>query len=512
MASFTPLTASAEAPTSQPQVQIKLFTRHPDIAVSSAPLLVPTSLKRYGLSQIVNHLLDTSKPTPFDFLIDGVFLQTTLDEYLSQNGLSSETTLTLEYVRSVLPPVHLASFEHDDWVSSVATISTPADGQGNKGTLLLPGQSRILSGSFDGIARIWSPSGDILAEASGHSGAIKTVGWISQKHFLTGSIDRTVRLWSYDETDSTDDDFAITSTATPIAEFHGHKSTINSLSVSSSKNQFLTASSDGTIGLWSTNPDSCPPASAIPQFLTRQSKKRKTTSSNLPQFGPLAILTQYQQSLTTATHSAPQPASATIFHPHDPQFAYSTTWSHAILTHDLLTTSIIDTRTTSHPILSLCALPSLSLLACGSSARHITLHDPRASSTTVSQATLRGHTNAVVGLSPSPKSEFLLVSAGHDGFCRVWDVRAIGSSSATGDGSWVTQGSLYMIKRESGEGGKVFGVEWSAEVGIVSGGEDKRVQVNTGVDVAGQGGDAVTVLGGNGGKAGKVGGAGEVKL
>ena len=493
--------ALEQAAPQQPQAQIKLFTRHPDIAVSSAPLLVPTSLKRYGLSQIVNHLLDVSKPVPFDFLIDGAFLRTSLDEYLTANGLSSESTLTLEYVRSILPPVHLASFEHDDWVSSVATISasTGDDGLRKKGDFLSQGQSRILSGSYDGIARVWNLSGQVMTQASGHTAAIKTVGWIAQKRFLTGSIDQTVRLWGYEEP-SSDDDIVADSTGvvTPIAEFRAHKGPINSISISPATNQFLTASADGTIGLWSTNPSTSPPAPAT-SVPSRQIKKRKTTSSNspqIPQLGPISILTQPNPT-TPSTH---QPVSAAIFHPHDAQFAYSTTWSHQILTHDLLTSSIVDTRTTPHPILSLTCLPKLSLLACGSSARHITLHDPRASSTTISQATLRGHTNAVVDLSPSPTSEFLLVSASHDGYCRVWDVRAVGSGGgggATGDAeSGKSTGTLYTIKRESGTGGKVFGVEWTREVGIVSGGEDKIVQINTGVNVAGEGGGIVGVLSG----------------
>ena len=47
----------------------------------------------------------------------------------------------------------------------------------------------------------------------------------------------------------------------------------------------------------------------------------------------------------------------------------------------------VDTKTTQHPILSLCALKSLNLLACGSSARHIILHDPRAEAQGVTAAT-----------------------------------------------------------------------------------------------------------------------------
>ncbi|KAM9886769.1 hypothetical protein OXX79_013998, partial [Metschnikowia pulcherrima] len=37
---------------------------------------------------------------------------------------------------------------------------------------------------------------------------------------------------------------------------------------------------------------------------------------------------------------------------------------------------------------------------------------------------------------------------------------------------------MYTVTRES-KSGKVFGVAWDKEIGIVSGGEDKKVQINS---------------------------------
>ena len=42
---------------------------------------------------------------------------------------------------------------------------------------------------------------------------------------------------------------------------------------------------------------------------------------------------------------------------------------------------------------------------------------------------------------------------------------------------------LYTITRESGKS-KVFGVAWNPQIGIVSGGEDKKLQINKGNDIA----------------------------
>ena len=98
--------------------------------------------------------------------------------------------------------------------------------------------------------------------------------------------------------------------------------------------------------------------------------------------------------------------------------------------------------------------------------------------------TLRGHTNSVVSVARDPNSSFQLVSGSHDGTCRVWDIRSARAEATDRVGE-----SVYVIERESakgkpktisGDGVKVFSVVWDRAVGIVSGGEDKRVQINKG--------------------------------
>ena len=74
----------------------------------------------------------------------------------------------------------------------------------------------------------------------------------------------------------------------------------------------------------------------------------------------------------------------------------------------------------------------------------------------------------------------------------------MGGGPTQGGGEDRGAGSLFTIKRESGEGGKVFGVQWERDVGIVSGGEDRRVQINSGVGAEGEGGGVVGVFGGVG--------------
>ncbi len=425
-------------------------------------------------------MLDTPSPIPFDFLINGTFLRTTLEEYLTANGLSSETTLNLQYVRSLIPPLYEASFEHDDWVSCVDVLSRSSVAGIWDGSEVISGQERILSGSYDGLLRVWNTSGQAIAtsassSAGGHTSSIKSARFISPTQIASSGLDRTIRVWKYTEAR---DHFS--AELKPVLELYGHKGSIDSIDVHGPSNRILSASADGTIGLWTTLKNSAP---AAPDSLLTSgptAKRRKlATSTSTPQRGPLSMI-----------HSHTAPVTAAIFNPLDSTVAYSASQDHTVRTFDLTTSSLVDTRTTSHPLLALTALPGIStqLLAAGTSARHITLLDPRISAQSTQVMTLRGHTNKIVSIAPDPESNYGLVSGSHDGTCRVWDLRSTRQGTKDEGGGLVGE-AVYVVERESQKGGKrpvagqgikVFGVQWDKDVGIVSAGEDKMVQVNRG--------------------------------
>ncbi|MCJ1470093.1 ribosome biogenesis protein ytm1 [Pseudocyphellaria aurata] len=463
------------------QVKLQLTTRHTDISLpdNTGPILVNTNFRRYALSTLVNTLLQSEKPVPLEFLVNGNFLRTSIDEYLTANGISSETTLTVEYVRAILPPVYVASFEHDDWVSAVDVLSNTSTVAtwDNSAAARSPGHERILSASYDGALRVWNMSSDVLATsspaASGQK-AIKAAKFISSTNIVSSGMDRSVRVWKYDE-----DAEGFSAALTPQLELYGHKGSVDSLAVHQPSSKILSASTDNKIGIWSTKKSDAPeaPATLLPAANKRRKLNPTTKSGSPPQRGPLALL---------EAHSAP--VCDVIFAPTDPTVAYSVSMDHTLRTWDLPTRTLVDTRSNPYPLFALTALPTLNLVAAGTSARHIVLIDPRTSASTVAAMTLRGHTNWAVSLAANPGSAYGLLSGSHDGCCRIWDVRASTSEKGERVGR-----SVFVLEREStkgaeharerGDESKVFSVHWDERVGILSSGQDGRVQINRGVGV-----------------------------
>ncbi|KAL2152473.1 hypothetical protein VTH82DRAFT_5657 [Thermothelomyces myriococcoides] len=483
----------ADAPGAQ--VKVTFTTTEPDLQLpeSKRQLLVPADIRRYGLSRILNSesMLDTGS-IPFDFLVNGSFLRTSLEDYLTSNGLSLETHLTLQYVRSLIPPVYEASFEHDDWVSAVDVLSESSPSGRWSGDSFQQGQDRILSASYDGLLRIWNASGQVVATSpsgshGGHTASIKAARFLTNSQLASAGMDRTVRVWKYTEMDQFSGELK------PTLELYGHKGSIDSLEVEGASKRILTASADGSIGFWSASKASAPEAD--PSLLpgAHVSKRRKVTSSvSAAQRGPLSLM---------PIHSAP--ASAAVFDPRDRTVAYSASQDHTVRTIDLTTSNVVSTFTTSHPLLSLCALSRTGsttspLLAAGTAARHITLVDPRVNTSATTVMTLRGHTNKVVSLCPSPENDYSLVSGAHDGTCRIWDLRSVRPATKDEGGMGSVSEPVYVIERESlrqggrkkkpvaGDGCKVFSVVWDASLGIFSAGEDKKVQVNSGKHLVAQ--------------------------
>lgn len=448
-------------------IRLRFTTRETDLALNdTVPILIPTNFRRYQLSQYVNSQLELSKPVPLEFLINGTYLRGNLDDYLNENGISGETILSVEYVRARIPPQYVASYEHDDWVSGVDAVSSTDSAV------------RIVTSSYDGRVRIWDTSSQLLATSAsgsdgGHHSSVKAVKFVSPREVVSAGFDRTIKLWDYTETSAES-----TGDLRPKLELYGHKAGVESVKAHHAAKRVISASSDHSVGFWSTKKSDAPsaPLNLIPKSVTREGKRRKLNPSiSVAQRGPLRLM---------QGHSAP--VFDAIFDVKDETVGYSASMDHTVKTWDLESGDAVDTRSTNSPLFCLEQMPSLSLIAAGSANRDIKMIDPRASAVSVVAMTLKGHKNHVVALARDPNQDYVLASGSHDGTCRIWDLRSTRSSNEGTTGS-----SIFTISRQSlentpapvtGEGVKVFGLCWHPPVGILSVGEDKVLQINSSIE------------------------------
>jgi ribosome biogenesis protein len=208
------------------KVQVSFYSRQEEYAIQDTPILIPTRLKRSGLSEIINHLLAIQDRVPFDFIIDGKFLRNSIENYLKVNSLSSENLLRIEFVRVSLPPQESATLNHDDWISSVAVEKS------------LP---FVATGSFDGKLRIWDEQATIV-DSTGGQDAVKSVEWLSHNVLITGDIKGNVLGYSF--------------TGQVLEQRFsciGHTGSVESIAIS--EKVFATSSWDKTIKIWSSKVD-----------------------------------------------------------------------------------------------------------------------------------------------------------------------------------------------------------------------------------------------------------------
>lgn len=359
-------------------------------------------------------------------------------------------------MKALVPPLHVASFEHDDWISSVDVLSSST-------------QSRILSGSFDGNLRIWNLSSQVIATGEYHRARPNDAKFLSKSQVVSAGIDRAVLLWDFQDSETGSG----TGVLKPKLELIGHKSAIESLAVDSSSSRILSASQDYKIGFWTTKKSEAPAAPENIQQTQAPNKRRKLSGPaiSVPSRGALSMLEGHRDFV-----------KAVCFDEKDHTVAYSASQDHAVKTWDLTTSTCVDTRTTGQSLSSILHLPEYSLIAAGGAERYINLIDPRAAATKVSTMILRGHNGWVNSLARDPSNGYQFVSGSNDGTCRIWDIRS-GRNEASGEK--VGQ-AVFVIERESqkgvkatqGDASRVFSVCWDREVGIVSGGRDKMLQIN----------------------------------
>ncbi|KAL2951093.1 hypothetical protein AAZX31_19G027300 [Glycine max] len=421
------------------RIQVRFVTKLGEpYKVPTTAIAIPADLGRFGLSSLVNALLQSNDADhqlePFDFLIDGEFVRMSLEQFLLAKGISAERILEIEYTRAVAPRKEEDPSLHDDWVSAV-------DGSSSR---------FFLTGCYDGLGRVWKGAGLCTHILEGHSDAVTSVSIINPKGeetitVATASKDRTLRLWKLNAEGPVNNPMRVRA----YKILRGHKSSVNCVAAQTSGEMVCSASWDCTINLWQTND-----FNAEDDLV---SKKRK--------IGAQVEESQLEGEAFTTLVGHTQCVSAVVWP--QQESIYSASWDHSIRKWDVETGKNL-TDLFCGKVLNCLDIggEGSALIAAGGSDPVIRIWDPRKPGTSAPVFQFSSHTSWISACKWHDQSWFHLLSASYDGKVMLWDLRT----------AW----PLSVIESHSD---KVLSADWWKSNSVISGGADSKLCISSEIPV-----------------------------
>eukprot|EP01132_Coremiostelium_polycephalum_P007722 gene7722-9497_t len=441
------------------KVKVRFITKDPNIRVPEVDIGVPLRLGRLGLSEVIGHLRGEESPSqkPFDFLVNGKFIRTTLEKHLKNSGLlpeSDEHTVIIEYLEAITEPKKEKECQHDDWVSCV------------EGTVSNAGL--IVSGSYDLGVRIWDYKGELLGTGTGHQSGVKSVTWITMnkntKSFASSSLDKTIRLWEFVQDNENNKNNIIKE----IAVFTEHTSTVDSITSSPDGQNLMSGGMDGLIKLWKLSEVKRAIEEGGPAEKTVSKKRKTNNKSNGTESTAVTI-----KASTASIDGAHTMGVTTVSWPTQYQML-SGSMDRSMKLWDLNTLSCSMSVKTPEPLSQVSYSVESGLAASAHSDKIVRVWDPRSTTTTTTNnqtQSLISHKNWVTSVQWKPNSQYHLCTGSHDGSVKLWDIR--------------TKIPLFSIDQQStsSQPTKILCTSWvskdsNSEPMIVSGGSDSKLKIH----------------------------------
>ncbi|PVU95389.1 hypothetical protein BB561_001846 [Smittium simulii] len=460
---------------SKEQVQAVFVSKSKKYQVPSAPILIPTNLKRFGLSEIINHLLENEKPIPFDFLINEILLKSTIAEFLQNFSLSIENILTIEFIESIKPPTQKETLPTDSWISS----------------LLVASNDLFYVASYDSTIQIWNSEKECKAKLVGHTGPVKSITSLgnldnlsdntksNQVNLLSAGLDQTIIGWKKSLSSSNDQnpdfDQAYIS--------YGHFASVDDVTSTVDNSHFISASADSFLKIWSTEIPSeesqleildngiegLPSLNLIlSQSNAKKAKKIKPSSSESKQPKKLFKTSK----LTFRGHVGP--VSSVCINPNQENQFFSGGADQSIRSWDILTGDCINTKVADTSVLDTQYSSLSGLIVSGHTDKTIRIWDPRVEDSSVVSTSLKGHSSWVKSLKWSSTNPFMLASASYDSSVKIWDIRS--------------NSYIFSIKCVSSKNNgkkpkgqlvdKLLALDWKSNT-IIAGGESGDLFINS---------------------------------
>lgn len=416
-------------------------------AVLDAPFAIPTTLGRRGLSEVVNHLLQESEHrdelnsnTSFDFLVHGVFLTQTLQQFLETRKLSSEDVLPIEYFLSVKMEKPHASVSTNSWISCIDVLDKD--------------QPYLATGSFDGKIQFFEKKKLLLAGRNDYNVAfsfschedpvrdLQCFSFANQSRLASASKDHSIHIYDLHFGSSIEK-------MHQSAELLGHLSSVESLCFWESKSLLLSGDWQGNLLGWNIS-------QLQDKRATRDGnvKKRQKVDSNQEnqkiEMKPVFSIKANSQCISHMTHVG--------------NHCFTSSYDHSIKKWDMETQDCIVTINTSKVTTSIDihSQSSESEVLTSQVDGKIRLWDMRVQGSSHGSISSFGLKNDHIWTSQvkwSPTRENLFASGNYNGVVHLFDKR-----------------SSLALMSQSCHQGKVFCVDWLDDC-IVSGGDDSSLKI-----------------------------------
>lgn len=400
--------------TEQIRIQLKLssLVKNKEYELSSTlkntEIVVPSNIRRKGLSLLVNHLLsqededddeekEKEEKTSFDFLLNNKLLRTSLEIATKRESIYNtyEECVLIEYFPSIQAPEE--DYQSDvfpDWISDMKY----KDGI-------------LFCGCYDGSIKVFHKGSAAWNSYNCHESGIKSVDCIPFKEGMivaSGGLDHALKTHVYKDGSMT---------MTDCVEYvNGHCNTIESVALYQQSDTIILASGDwdGGLCLWNV------PTSNTDEEMEPTSKKSKPqtqSKSKTTKIQPTVSLQAHTTSISSIKFSNITP-NQMITSSHDYSIKL---WD--IAQQDCLITlngsrliSSFDTSTNSNVIVTTHPDSTVRLWDVKSSQENNIVNN-----TTSFKASHKGYVSDVQW---SPSNPYIFATAGYDGTCKLWDIRS----------------------------------------------------------------------------------------
>ncbi|WWC87073.1 uncharacterized protein L201_001959 [Kwoniella dendrophila CBS 6074] len=497
-------TSSTTSIVADNNLPINLFTRTTSDAIPQSTYFLPSSWRRYQLSELINKVLQNNndndnnqgkKPVPFEFLINGEVLRGSLENWVKRNrGNDEETTIDIEYVRSTLPPKQVGKIEVEDWVSGLS----------------LQRNGYILLSSYLSHLQILPLSTNASTSSALYTLPLPTslgatsCTWVSPSSkesnvlLAAGGVDRLTHVFNLPSL-SPDNNIG-EQQPKEIYTLHGHTGPISSIIASKSGKELISGSWDTNLNFYilpdpeeeepTTHQIESEPLSYLPG---QNNKKRRKLEKQIYPDGkePIEGLLDNDSTGLGGWRRIPDfqlkghkdRIGGLVWDKLDNQKIWSASWDGSVRGWDLNSgiNSVIRQGPFDKSALCIDQWESNGTLATGNMDRTICLWDTRQATSLIS---LTLPTNSPIpSLKTHPTSSFTLASATYSGLIQIWDIRSpkhslfqISSSTSSSASTMKESERRKVTKNGKVLGERLLSLDWNGDL-LVAGGEDGEVNI-----------------------------------